>query len=178
MAFPFWGDTEVGKKYHTAHSYSTHHQMFLHLKEHEDGMELPAWQMLKPECSASLSFIGLSGFFTTDFRKAGDVTAFWYSGSFPWVSPSRVTPQTSGDNAGTWIALHELATFTLHAVTVCKNERIKQAQKEDISWCKQLWLRSNQWMVPDQTDAEHTVLKPLRSPLGPKPYQKPRGGAC
>lgn len=43
--------------------------MFLHLKEHEDGMELPAWQTLKPECSPSLSFILLSSFSPTISKR-------------------------------------------------------------------------------------------------------------
>lgn len=36
--------------------------MFLQLKEHEDGTELPVWQTLMHECSLSLSFILLSSF--------------------------------------------------------------------------------------------------------------------
>lgn len=36
--------------------------MFLQLKEHEDGTELPNWQMLMHECLLSLSFILLPSF--------------------------------------------------------------------------------------------------------------------
>lgn len=52
-----------GKKQHIPHSYhSHHHQMFLQLKEREDGTELPVWEMLMHECSLSLSFILLLSF--------------------------------------------------------------------------------------------------------------------
>lgn len=62
-AFPVWGDTKVGEKLHAPGSYHSHqHQMFQQLKEHEDGTELPVWQMLAHECSLSLSFILLPSF--------------------------------------------------------------------------------------------------------------------
>lgn len=126
--------------------------------------------MLNPKCSPRLPFILLSPSLSAG---AIAVTAFWDSRSFPLGSPGRVMSQTSGDTGSTWMALCELAAFTLPAVinvkmrSSSKNKKVhKKKASAGTSDCDSGWIH------PRDTVAT------LRSSLGSEPQQRPQEADC
>lgn len=125
-AFPVWRDRKVGKKVAHTTFLSQASPSNVSAAERTRGWHrashlanADAWMFIEPQ------FYTAAFLFPDCFQKAGAAAAFWYSSAILLRYPDMVVPQTFGDTGGMWIALPKPAFFTLHAVTVCKNEKIK-----------------------------------------------------